>query len=103
MSRETQERYRCDNCGKSLKTHDNHVVIQTEKEGYETTGSAYWSRIRVVIEHHHGVHNDGKKEKADLCKKCTIEILKDALARVRKGERMSKGIESIEKLGFLGR
>lgn len=96
MGSYTATRYDCDNCGKKLPTSGNRVVIQTEK----SEGPIGWSRLQVTIEHHHGSHNDGETEKADLCKKCTVALLEDALKRVKKGERMSEGVETSRMLGF---
>lgn len=96
MSKATEEKYYCDNCGNKLKSFRNSITIVTEKND-ENIG---WSRLRVVIEHHHGSHNNGETDPADLCQKCTIELLEDALKRVKKGERASKGVESSDMLKF---
>jgi hypothetical protein len=88
-------RYTCDKCGGKLSS-DSNVIIQTTicEDWYS------WSRLKVTIEHHYGMHNDGKTEPADLCKKCTVELLKDALKRVQEGERISAGIDGIEDVEF---
>lgn len=90
-----ETKYYCDKCRAKLPTYANAVKIQTRVD----KGMA-WSRLLVTIEHHHGVHNDGKTEKADLCKKCTLMLLGDALARVRQGERVSAGVDAIGMLKF---
>jgi hypothetical protein len=92
----TETKYHCDKCGKSLETWGNAVVIQTSLHEH----SPSWSRLCVVIEHRHGVHNDGTTEHADLCQSCAVAILTDALERVQKGERMSAGVETSKMLGF---
>lgn len=96
MSSTTTEHHACDNCGRDLPTWSNHVAIQTEK----VKGPIGWSRLRVTIEHHHGAHNDGEVSRADLCKPCAVLLLENALARVKKGERVSAGIDTIDMLTF---
>lgn len=96
MSKHTETKYSCDNCGKRLPTYSNHVVIVTEKDD----NSYAWSRLCVTIEHHHGSHNEGKKDPADLCKKCAVALLTDAANRVKRDERVSKGVETSCQLGF---
>jgi hypothetical protein len=97
LARSTREEYCCDKCGKKLPTHGNQVAIQTDltKEWDNP-----WSRLRVTIEHRHGMHNDGKTEVADLCKKCATDLLTNALKQVKSGVRMSAGIDSTEALKF---
>jgi hypothetical protein len=97
MAMTQREEYSCDKCGKKLRTHGNQVAIQTDltKEWDNP-----WSRLRVVIEHHHGYHNDGEVNPADLCQKCAIEILTDALKQVKSGVRMTKGVQSVNVLKF---
>jgi len=89
--------YACDKCGKKLTDSGglNLVTVLSEISGY-------WSRLHVHIRHRSGVHNDGKVEDADLCKACAIELLSDALARVRKGERASAGTEKPDPRGWHG-
>lgn len=96
MSSYTETKHACDNCEKQLTTHSNHVVIQTSKD----ENSYGWRRLRVTVELHHGVHNDGTQELADLCQQCAIKLLEDALKRVRAGERSSAGVEEIEMCKF---
>lgn len=89
----TTSHYNCDKCKKKLKTSQNNLtIVSNEKEG-----PAVWSRFCVLIEYHHGIHNDATRENADLCQKCAIELLADALKRVKAGERASAGTEEIEK------
>lgn len=84
--------YQCEVCGKKLPSWHNSLNIKTSlrEEGY-------WSRLHVKIEHVHGVHNNATTEQADLCKKCAVGLLKDALRRITKGERASAGTEGIEE------
>lgn len=96
MSTTTEEKHHCDFCGKKLPTYSNSLVIVTSK----SEQSIGWSRLRVTIEHHHGSHNDGEKNPADLCKRCAIKLLTDAIARVKKGERVSAGVEESVMLKF---
>lgn len=92
MARVTVETHACDKCGRKLKTHQNTLNIVTSlREG------GYWSRLHVSVTHRHGVNNDGREEKAKLCKSCAIKLLEDALARVRKGERATEGSEAVEE------
>ena len=100
MSTETRNEYNCDKCGKKLPTFNNYVEIVTELHGYDTDGSTYWERLHVVIERRYGVHNNGETDKADLCQKCAITILEDTLKRVKKGERLSQGVETSRMLKF---
>lgn len=72
-------------------------MIQTELG--ENDGPV-WSRLRVTFEYHHGVHNDSKEGPADLCQECAVKLLTDALKRVKAGERLSAGVENIDKTGF---
>lgn len=88
----TTENYNCDKCGANLKTSRNALNIVTT-----LSDSLFWSRLHVKIKLHSGMHNDGKWEDADLCKKCAIELLSDALKRVRKGERATAGAEEVEQ------
>lgn len=87
--RNTQILYSCDKCGRKLKTDENSVDIVTS-----LSESAYWSRLHVRIINRHGRHNDAEENKAELCKPCTIKVLKDALERIRLGERATAGVES---------
>lgn len=96
MSSVTEEKYYCDRCNKKLPTHSNSMAIVTSL----SEQSIGWSRLTVIIQHHHGSHNEGETKPADLCKPCTIFLLTDALKRVKGGERMSAGFESIDMLKF---
>ena len=87
MGQSTTVYYTCDKCGKKLKTCNNVMAIVSDGM------SAYWRRLRVQVIHCHGMHNDGTEEQAELCKSCAVELLTDALKRVRKGERASAGAE----------
>ena len=51
--------------------------------------------LHVKIEHHHGCHNDGETENADLCQECAIKLLTHALMEVKKGVRATIGTQSI--------
>lgn len=96
MASYTQTTYHCDHCEKKLKYYSNSLDIMTTKRD----GSIGWSRLNVKVEHHHGSHNDEEVDQAELCKKCAIELLEDALKRVRKGERATKGTESSDEEGW---
>jgi len=87
------EEYTCDNCGKDLPTCDNNMEIVTSKSEHNIG----WSRLHVVIQHHHGSHNDGDIENADLCQKCAVKLLTDALRRVKNGERTTAGVGSSDQ------
>jgi protein-arginine kinase activator protein McsA len=87
------EEYACDNCGKNLPTCNNSLEIVTSK----SERSVGWSRLHVVIQHRHGSHNDGETDNADLCKKCAVKLLTDALQRVKDGERTTKGAETSDQ------
>lgn len=78
----------CDNCGKKLPTHQNNVEIVTSK-----SESSFWRRLHIRIELHNGMHS----KDADLCKVCAIELLQDAVARIKKGERLTAGVEHSEE------
>lgn len=84
--------YACEKCSKKLKSNQNAINIRTS-----LSENGYWSRLHVKIEHIHGVHNDATTEPADLCKACTIQLLTDALKRIRNGERATAGTEGIEE------
>jgi len=97
MGKSTREEYNCDKCNKRLPTDGNEIVIQTDlTKEWENP----WSRLRVTIEHYHGYHNDSETEPADLCQKCAIEVLTDALKKVKSGVRMTAGVETIKELKF---
>jgi hypothetical protein len=86
--------YSCDKCSLPLKTSGGLNIRTSLKE------DGYWSRLHVRIEHRHGLHNNGKSEAAELCKGCTLDLLEDAVRRVRFGERVSAGTEGIEAQTF---
>lgn len=96
MSTETVTKHNCDRCRKHLPDKSN-IAIRTEVNG----GSFAWSRLTVHITLYSGSHNSGFNEPADLCKKCTITLLTDALSRVTKGERITGGIDGIDMLKFV--
>lgn len=84
--------YNCDKCGNKLKTCNNSMDIVTS-----ISEDTYWSRLHVQVVHHHGMHNDGTRDQADLCKTCAIKLLTDAVNRIRKGERATAGTEDSEQ------
>jgi len=92
---ETVEKHYCDNCGKSLKHFDNSLEIVTSKQEDNP-----WMRLHVKIERHSGVHNESEEQDADLCQKCAVRLLADAVRRVKAGERVSKGVKSTEQEGW---
>jgi hypothetical protein len=55
----------------------------------------FWRRLHVKIELRSGVNNVANTDNADLCQDCAIVLLTDALKRVKKGERATKGTESM--------
>ena len=59
--------------------------------------ASYWSRLRVQIIYAHGMHNDRDEKEAELCQTCAIDLLTDALKRIRKGERVTSGYEDINQ------
>lgn len=91
----TKEEYYCDRCGKKLKTWANAIDLVTSLRETQC-----WARLHVVILHRHGMHNDATTERAELCKNCSVELLRDALNRALKGERASAGTEAVEELGW---
>lgn len=88
--------YSCDKCHAKLKTDENTLDIVTSL----TEGGGYWSRLHIRVTHIHGIHNDATTEKAELCKQCTVELLLDAVKRIRAGERATAGTEGIEAGGW---
>jgi hypothetical protein len=96
MGRTTVTKYFCDRCHKDLPTNRNSMNICTELNG----NSIGWSRLHVKIEHRYGSHNDVKTESAGLCRDCTVFILKDALNRIKAGERATRGTEEIKEMGW---
>lgn len=75
MSTRTTTTQHCDRCNKKL-TWGGSLAIATEEE----TSGNYWKRLLLRLP-------------ADLCKQCAIDILEDALKRVKAGERASAGVE----------
>ncbi len=96
MRRTPPDEYFCDRCHKKLLTCDNHVIIVTPLDEHNVA----WSRLRVIIQHHHGSHNNGEIELADLCQDCARILLDNATKRVESGERTSEGVESPEMKRF---
>lgn len=86
-----ETKYYCDKCNETLNSYRNSLNIRTS-----LSEKSYWKRLHIVIKHISGVHNDSETRDAELCKKCAIELLKDAIKRVISGERMSAGVENIE-------
>lgn len=82
--------FSCDNCGKDLPTSKNQMNICTSK-----SEDLFWRRLHVKIELRSGVNNVANTDNADLCQDCAIVLLTDALKRVKKGERATKGTESM--------
>jgi hypothetical protein len=97
MSSSTSTQYHCDNCGKKLPTCSNHVTIVTTKN----EANIGWERLEVTIIRHHGSHNDGNRDSADLCQECAQKLFQDAANRVEAGERSSIGSESSRQEGFV--
>jgi len=95
MAEHQSVKYSCDNCGKQLKTFSNQLNIVTSKNE-----STCWRRLHVRIQEVSGVHNDAKTRNADLCKKCAILLLEDAVKRIKNGERATAGVEEIDKQGW---
>lgn len=97
MSQDTITIYHCDNCNESLQSCISNLNIVTSKSEIST----YWKRLHVRIQCVTGCHNKAETKEADLCQNCTIALLKDALSRVIKGERASKGTEEINERGWI--
>jgi hypothetical protein len=87
--------YSCDKCGRRLKTCDNEMDIVTS-----ISEASCWSRLHLKIYYTHGMHNDSTTEPAALCKTCAVELLRDALRRVHKGERTTAGVNSSDQEGW---
>lgn len=90
----TQTTFFCDKCNCRLKTYGNNLNICSE---LKDSSSPHWSRLHVKIEHRHGMHNDGTTKDAELCQSCAIQLLEDALNRVKSGERATKGTQGSEQ------
>jgi hypothetical protein len=84
----TEVKYYCDLCSKELKTSSNELMIVTVK----SDSNIGWERFRVTVERHHGSHNVGKHDPAELCQACALKLLRDAAKRVESGERASAGV-----------
>ena len=91
----TQSKYHCDNCGKKLAGPSCLNIVTSKSEQ-----SLGWARLHVAVQLISGAHNDSQTSDADLCKKCAIKLLSDALRRVRGGERATAGTEEIEEQGW---
>jgi hypothetical protein len=89
--------YTCDSCGKSLGGPGSLNIV-TSLSGE----NLLWSRLHVGIVKRSGMHNDATEEGADLCQKCAIVLLANAIRRIRAGERASKGAETSEQEGWKG-
>lgn len=85
-------KYSCDKCGKTLRTCNNKLDIVTDLNGEDSNP---WARLHINIIHRHGMHNDSTEEPAELCKGCAINLLTDALKRIKAGERATAGTETI--------
>lgn len=92
VSKHTETQYRCDNCNGPLATCDNNVAIVFSK----CNDNIAWSRLRVTVLLHHGSHNNGSLDPAELCQECTYQLLHIAAERAKNGERVSAGVESPE-------
>ncbi len=92
---DTETKWRCDKCGKKIPRENELNIVTSLSE--QNIG---WARLHVVVAYHHGSHNDGKKRPAQMCKTCTLKLLKDAVNRVTAGERASAGTEEVEKEGW---
>lgn len=86
--------YSCDNCHRKLPRNSNLDIVTSISEG------GVWSRLHVQIMRKHGIQNKFEIDQADLCRPCTIDLLSDALKRVRKGERATAGTESGDQVGW---
>lgn len=82
----------CDNCGKSLPSYMAQLNIVTPKQEDNP-----WKRLHVLIKTRTGYHNRSEESNSDLCKKCAIALLEDAVKRIKLGERTSPGVEEVEK------
>lgn len=49
------------------------------------------------------MHNDSTTDRAELCKTCTLKLLGDAMARIRKGERATAGVEESDQARWGGK
>ena len=86
----------CDNCRKRVSSYSTLDITTKEYEQ-----GAGWQRLHVRITCKSGYHNSvSRGTDADLCQKCAIKLLADALKRVRLGERASAGVESSEMRGW---
>jgi hypothetical protein len=96
MAKHKETTYHCDKCDKKLKSCNNTLQIVTKI----SEDDVFWDRLYLQIFRRHGAHNKGSEEQADLCKGCAVEILTDALERVKKGERISIGVVSPYQEGW---
>lgn len=93
----TENKFACDKCKKKLKTCNNDCVIVTD---IGPSGSRFWAILKISIDHVSGFNNDADHRKAELCKTCAIEMLKDAIKRIKAGERITKGEQESEQQGW---
>lgn len=89
-----QEIFACDKCHKKMG-HTNNMNIVTKLDE-----STHWSRLHIQITHISGLHNNSTKRAAEMCKNCTLELLRDAIGRISRGERMTAGVQSSEQQGW---
>jgi len=94
MSKHTEEVYSCDLCSKKLDGHKSLNIVT------EIRDDTYWERLHLRVINQSGVHNDSDDREADLCKKCAVRLLTDALKRVKAGERATAGTESSNQEGW---
>jgi hypothetical protein len=97
MGKQEHTTYTCDRCGKKLPTFANKVAIVTKLNPPE---DKWWRRIILEFSYHHGFNNGGEQSSADLCKPCTLWLLRDSIKRITAGERITKGYQSIEQKGW---
>lgn len=85
----TRTEFYCDKCKTKLPSCNNSIDIRTS-----LSEDSLWSRLHVIIQHKHGIHNNVTVDAAELCQECTLALLEDAISRIRTGERATKGTES---------
>lgn len=90
-----ETKFYCDRCQIIVSSSSSLDIVTSLNEE-----SIAWSRLHVNIILRSGCHNDSTKEDADLCKRCVIDLLEDALKRVRTGERATAGVESASAGGW---
>lgn len=92
MSCIDSKKFYCDNCGKAVPWQSTLDIVTQKCDDNP------WSRLHVNIIHAHGFDNDSKHEPANLCKKCAMILLTDAVERIKKGERASEGTEEVDMM-----